>query len=286
MGEVGEALARYASVVDEAGFDYFGQMNRGRDRRAVISALLKSGLRPHEDVIDWYCFHDGVRPQSDDPSVELYGFAGVCALEDALTHRAVRLSGYLTSLGLSDDDVAELDRGGLVMPYESEWMPITVGQETCVVDTSAIGHPPRLLALWDDEQQPREKASSLSEWVRQLTDVALEGGLSWRSPVDSVTIARIAFDHGSLDYTELGYSGSATLVRDLTVDYRSPKVVVQHCPVGSVTDNESLERRQAEEVALYLRETLNIELPIEFRAAEVPAGHKVLVEIRAGLPEA
>ncbi len=285
MGQVGDALASYAQTVAAAGFDYFGRMRPGRSRSEVERRLTDAGVPLHDDAIDWYSFHDGLQPSHGDPYVELYDFVGICTLDEALAHREVRLAGYLAHLGFDDDEIREIREAGLEMPYEPGWLPIAVGQQTCVIAAETHTADARLLALWDDEQEPRVKAPDLASWIAELTVVAGEDGLSTHETADAVGIQRALFEFGSLTLINRILYVLDNLPSRLE-EYQSPKVVLLHRPVGSLPGNKALERRQAEAAADYLRDALGIELPIEFRAGMARVGNRVSVDILAGLPPA
>lgn len=283
MGDVGDALAEYARVVDDAGFDYFGRMEPGRDRDALGAALDAAGLEPHEDAVDWYSFHDGVRPLTGSRYVELFDDVHPCSLDDGLNHRNIRLAGYLAHLGLDDEEIDEIRSAGVEMPFEATWLPISTGQQTCVIDTGATDDHPPLLALWDDEHEPRIKAESLAAWIDDLTGVASRGGLVWRERVKAAGVDRAMFDYGSLTMLDR-FVPTKYLIERLQ-KYRSPGIILRHPPVGSIAGNDNLERRQAEVVAAHLRDVLEIDLPIDYRDGPAEAGRVITIRILAVYPD-
>ena len=282
MGDVGDALADYARVVDAAGFLYFEHMAVGMGRADVIAALEGSGLEPHDDAVDWYAFHNGPKPLAGDRYVELFDGVGPCTLEEALAHREIRLDGYLEHLGLDADEIDDVRRDGIEMPYATTWLPLSIGQETCVIDTGA-DHPP-LLSLWDGESEARIRSTRLANWIAELTEAAAAGGLVWRDRVNAAGIDRAMFEFGSLTMLARFVPGLGALPERLR-DYRSPRVVLRHPPVGSIPGNEGLELRQAEVVAEHLRKVVGLDLPIEYREGSAEAGRVVTVHIMAGYPD-
>lgn len=257
MPELQVALEKYQQAITAQGFDLFGTIRRGRERADVIAQLVEAGVDPVDDVVDWFTFSDG-RPSIRAGEQHLFGIFDdltIVSLDEALAERARRLDpSYQMSQGFDDQQFRELSEADLLVPFLPSWMPISYGKQTCVIETDR--RAPRfrqLIALWNDELNPRIKAASAAGWVEQLTLAVPTGSVGFATAPTAGKVASAIFALGSVELTKPRAS-RLRLLLDNTFLLDCVGIRVVHAHRGSLPDNAGLEIRQAEFVEQFLRE--------------------------------
>lgn len=270
MADVQDALRGYEQAVTAAGFDLFTALRPGRPREEIIDRLRAAGIEPIEDVVDWFSFSDGLRPIAPGgPELQgIFDGTSLVSLDDALAERERRLDPGFLAEQFGEEQLRELSDANLIVAFETTWLPISRGKETCVIETSPdaerVG---RLIALWADELEPRVKAADLATWITSLAAAVPNGGIHLAVAADAAPAGSIVVELGSLELTRPRAQRLGRL-RDNPFLQDCVGIRLMHAPRGSVAANGSLEEQQVDLVEDHLRQAGFAHLRFERVAVE------------------
>ena len=203
MTELASLLIELEHRWSEKGSDEHTAMAPGLDRAEVVATLEGQGLRAPDELVDWYCWHNGGFPEeAGAPSVYLApsGFLQLslrASVEEkqAWTKNAAEFLGDLEGF-LGEDEAPEMLEAAYW--WEPTWFPIarSTGPHVLVADLAGSSESVTVLIVeWSDMDYSRQpRAESLTAWVRLLLDVPAD---YWRWQPDESLIGWV-FDHPAL----------------------------------------------------------------------------------------